>query len=227
MDDATMPPADTGVRDTGARDTGAADTGAGDAGGADAGGPDAGPATLVPICYASCRTAADCDEGLPSRRAANFDCAEGACRYRGCLGDDDCPAGGAFLCRPGPASVPECERVCFDPAECVTGGGTPVADTDNFSCATGACRWLGCLSDAECQSTYSAEWVCRPDALSVLGILSEVPICVRGCATPADCAVASGGPFDADNFECDGAVCRYTGCNGDAECATLSGAVCR
>jgi hypothetical protein len=45
------------------------------------------------------------------------------------------------------------------------------------------------------------------------------------CNTPSDCATASA-PYDADNYNCTGNICRYTGCNSTAECQTLGNYVC-
>jgi hypothetical protein len=43
------------------------------------------------------------------------------------------------------------------------------------------------------------------------------PACYATCATVADCDF--GNPInDADNYECDEGVCRYTGCNSTQEC---------
>jgi hypothetical protein len=42
----------------------------------------------------------------------------------------------------------------------------------------------------------------------------------------ADCVVAAP-DYDADNYACEGGVCRYTGCTGDAECAQKGAYVCR
>lgn len=47
-------------------------------------------------------------------------------------------------------------------------------------------------------------------------------VCQLGCSTGADCTTGSAA-FDADNYRCEAGVCRYTGCNDDAECrATFS-----
>jgi hypothetical protein len=41
--------------------------------------------------------------------------------------------------------------------------------------------------------------------------------CQIGCTAAADCTSGSAA-FDADNYRCEAGVCRYTGCNSDAEC---------
>jgi len=44
-----------------------------------------------------------------------------------------------------------------------------------------------------------------------------MPFCQMWCSSVADCVTASAA-YDADNYECDEGVCRYTGCTSDAEC---------
>jgi hypothetical protein len=53
------------------------------------------------------------------------------------------------------------------------------------------------------------------------------PICLYACSTPADCDTGGGDPFTADNYECTGGGCIYTGCNSDSECQAIGDYVCR
>jgi hypothetical protein len=54
-----------------------------------------------------------------------------------------------------------------------------------------------------------------PDAAPVT---PPLPTCWPTCSTAADCAVGTSTLFDADNYDCDGGKCRWTGCNSTAEC---------
>jgi hypothetical protein len=49
--------------------------------------------------------------------------------------------------------------------------------------------------------------------------------CANGCQAPGDCVLQGGDAWDADNWSCEQAGCRYLGCSGDDEC--LPGQVCR
>jgi hypothetical protein len=52
-------------------------------------------------------------------------------------------------------------------------------------------------------------------------------VCTRQCTTSTDCSLGTL-HFDADNYACEGGLCRYTGCNSDQECADALGPyVCR
>lgn len=213
--------------DAGGMDAGT-DAGASDAGPPDARPPsDAGPRTLVPICYPACTTPADCDGGVSGYRAANFTCDDGFCIHRGCLDDDDCPTGGAYLCHSFAGEAPACVRVCFGVAECVMGGASPSMDADNYECLEGLCRWTGCNLDVECRNSFGPEWVCRPGVVPVTGRTTDVPICAPSCTMASDCVIGTSAFLDEDNFACVDGVCQYTGCNADVECAELSSAVCR
>jgi hypothetical protein len=93
--------------------------------------------------------------------------------------------------------------------------GTPVADEDNYVCEDGGCRPTGCNSDAECDSQIAGN-VCR------LHPIFGLPNCDPGCITVVDCSTDSI-LYDADNYECEGGVCRHLGCNNDAECEVAFG----
>jgi len=50
----------------------------------------------------------------------------------------------------------------------------------------------------------------------------HVPYCWQVCSTPADCAQQYP-PWDEDNYSCEDGICRYDGCNSDAECQGVPG----
>lgn len=116
-------------------------------------------------------------------------------------------------------SMPYCRQTCSVDADCAT--ASAAYDADNYACESGLCRWKGCNSDAECQSSFaSSAYTCKLQ----LGIKQ----CLKKCTAPADCAVAGSAAYDADNYACESGTCRYVGCNGDGECASLgAGYICR
>ncbi len=108
-----------------------------------------------------------------------------------------------------------CQLGCTVTSDCTT--ASPAFDADNYRCESGVCRYTGCVSDAECRSTFSSDrYVCRDPGTGVRS-------CLIGCATPADCTTGSPA-FDADNYRCASGVCLYEGCNDDAECTASFGA---
>ena len=76
-------------------------------------------------------------------------------------------------------TFPVCLQQCDTPADCVIPGSTQY-DEDNYACNDSYCEYLGCQNDGECQ-TLGAEWRCGGQALGL-------PICVRTCSNPSDCA---------------------------------------
>ncbi len=220
--------------DGGAFDAGAFDGGDVDGGGADLGpGVDAGPATdagrdagpvPIPSCQRTCVVASDCGSGTPATDTDNFACSGGLCSYLGCRSDDECVAtfgagGDDWRCvAPAGGGVPTCTRGCVAPGDCAS--PSPAVDADNYACEAGACRYLGCLNDAECTATFGTAggtWRCR-DVVAGLP-----PSCVEACTAPADCASPSPA-VDADNHACEAGLCRYLGCLSDAECDATFGA---
>jgi hypothetical protein len=105
-----------------------------------------------------------------------------------------------------------CEQSCGEAADCVPTDAGPTDTADNWSCASGYCERLGCLSNAECQEAYPAAThiACNPNA--------DPPACTLVCETAADCAQADRPLFDDDNWSCDSNYCVWTGCNSAAEC---------
>jgi len=70
------------------------------------------------------------------------------------------PAGGRGFVWPTPGSVATCLEQCTAPADCVT-AGSALYDADNWECDAGACRWLGCASQAECRQGLGEGYVCQ------------------------------------------------------------------
>lgn len=174
----------------------------------------------LPFCRLGCETVASC--ALPSAAydEDNYRCAGNLCEYTGCRSDAECQAtfmSSGWLCR-DLGGLPTCQQACAAAADC--GQGTAAFDDDNYACESGVCRYTGCATDAECASTFLDDrYVCRdvlpPD--TGLPVPTARTNCVQSCVTPADCAAASAA-FDADNYACEGGVCRYVGCRDDSEC---------
>ncbi len=114
-----------------------------------------------------------------------------------------------------PSSIAFCQLGCTVNADCVT--ASAAFDADNYRCEGGACRYTGCVSDGECQSSFASDrYVCRAPGT---GIAS----CLMACIRASDCSTSSAA-FDADNYRCEGGVCIYEGCNTDDECTATFGA---
>lgn len=197
---------------------GGSDDGGG--GGSDGGGgPDAAPPPM-PVCVASCGTAADCGAGPAGSigDADNYSCDAGACVWTGCNSTAECVTAygvTTVTCAAAFGSpTPTCWPTCATAADCGN-AASPIAGEDNYACDGGMCRWTGCNDTAECTSAYqSSAYRCAARAGQT------TKNCWHTCTTPADCTVASG-PYDADNYACDDGLCAWTGCNSTAECATV------
>lgn len=228
------PPRDSGVVvlpdgavvsiDGGAGDDAGSAPGDGGAPGSDAGSAsDAGAAAAYPFCRIQCTVAADCaTAGAPLYDASHYACDAGLCRWTGCQDDAECQATFSrtdYACR-DQGGLRTCVETCDAAGEC--GSGTAAFDGDNYACTGGVCQYTGCRDDAECAATFSSDrYACRRASLPDTGlpIPSATMNCVLRCTTRADCTTASAA-FDADNYECSGDACVYTGCNADAECAS-------
>ena len=105
-------------------------------------------------------------------------------------------------------TLPTCWMRCSSATDCVT--ASPAYDEDNYECDEGLCRYTGCTDDGECEGAFMSDaYVCRD--------LGGTAFCMQSCSAAADCG--SGTPaFDDDNYECDGGLCYYVGCNDDGEC---------
>lgn len=188
------------------------------------GATDAGaPAEPLDLCLQACVTADDCGTDLGAFSADNYECDSGACRYGGCRDDEECNvslAGGDYACRELPgAGLRGCTRRCTTESDCAT--TSPAFDADNYRCDGGFCEYLGCNDDPECAAAFpTGDYVCAEAEPVDTGLPLPVALrnCVQRCAIDADCDLGSAA-WDTDNHECVGGVCRYRGCNDDAECA--------
>ncbi|TNE84084.1 MAG: hypothetical protein EP330_30675 [Deltaproteobacteria bacterium] len=191
-----------------------------DSGTTDSGTTDSGVVTdTPPSCVEGCTAPSDCDGGVLAYDADNYQCDAGACIYTGCNSNAECQdLSSDYVCASVPGlSYDLCQLSCSVAADCDIGGGAAF-DADNYTCTGGVCRWTGCTSTTECQTTYGNDYVCGG---------GSVPTCVKGCTTPADCDLGSTA-YDADNYACESGACVYTGCVGNTECEGLygSGAQC-
>ncbi|NMB75864.1 MAG: hypothetical protein GYA21_12150 [Myxococcales bacterium] len=199
-------------------------------GGFDAG-PDGGPddggdgAVTTPACQRVCSSPSDCAQGYAPWDADNYACPDGTCVYTGCRSDTECqsvPGMSGYLCRRlADWTIAQCVMACQTAVDCAQ--SYPPWDADNYACTEGACEYLGCLSDEECQAVPSMEsYLCR-------SLYGSWPFCQPGCATAADCDLGSPA-YDADNYACRDGLCVYLGCRSDAECRasiTAYPTVCR
>ena len=82
--------------------------------------------------------------------------------------------GGGDAAPPLPVCVPSCSTA----ADCATGPAGSIIDANNYACDAGVCRWLGCLSTAECIATYNSQaWTCE----AAFG--NTVPTCWPTCTS--------------------------------------------
>ncbi len=107
-------------------------------------------------CAVGCSTSADCaspPENGPYS-ADNYACDSGACRYAGCKSDTECRAlGGSYATAKCVNQDPWdalCQIGCATAADCASSDDGPYSAA-NYACESGACRYLGCRSDAECR----------------------------------------------------------------------------
>jgi hypothetical protein len=116
--------------------------------------------------------------------------------------------GGEGAAGAGTPAVPTCATPCAVLDDCVT--GSLLTDADNWTCEEARCRYLGCVSDTECQDTFgNPDFVCSQ--------AGPLPTCQSTCAAPIDCATAT--PLtDEDNWACEASTCVYLGCASDLEC---------
>ncbi len=172
----------------------------------------------IPICQAACNSPADCAQGPAPYDASHYECAAGVCKWQGCKADSECTALGNYVCR-DQYGVPTCVKACGSANDC--GSGVPYDDADNYTCDNGGCLNQGCNNEAECDAL--GDLVNKPYTCADLG---GGAFCFPECNSPQDCSNGQPG-YTASNYECDQGACRYIGCNGDSECATLGNYVCR
>jgi len=165
-------------------------------------------------CAQSCTSNADCGLGQEAFDADNFDCNEGACLYTGCNSDAECESWLAGYVCAEVFGVSICLQGCDTSADCGL-EGIAAHDADNYECTSGSCQYSGCNSNEECESLGEG-LVCLENA-------QGLSACVQGCDTNADCDLGNAAQ-DADNHECTGGGCIYSGCNSDEECEESLGA---
>ena len=105
-----------------------------------------------------------------------------------------------------------CRPVCETSSDCGV-EGSPTFGADNYICDGGACIYVGCSEDAECQQDYGQGWVCH---VSPMG-----PACEQTCQEANDCATPESILYNAENFACVSGVCLWQGCISDRECQSL------
>ncbi|MBZ0233386.1 MAG: hypothetical protein K8M05_13745 [Deltaproteobacteria bacterium] len=116
-----------------------------------------------------------------------------------------------------PPPLPVCVPSCSTAADCGTGPAGSIIDANNYACDGGVCRWLGCLSTAECVATYGTQaWTCE----AAFG--ATVPTCWPTCTSATQCANPNSPLLGADNYACDGGKCRWLGCNDTSECTAAN-----
>lgn len=200
------------------------DNDGGDGGGdSDGGDGDGDGDSDVDVCIQACATAADCALGAAGSAydEDNYACDQGACTYLGCYSDAECDVGqtGSLVCRANPGTLPTCVMACSSSAECgIPGDTSGPFGPDNYACDDGGCRYLGCNTDAECQTL--GDYACDESG--------GTAACIQSCQVPTDC-VSDGAeaPFDEDNYGCEAGICTYLGCTSDRECAVFGDYVCQ
>lgn len=163
----------------------------------DTGGPEP-----VAFCVDACVVAADCASSDPSFNADNWECLDGGCHWLGCK-DNECNPG--FVCHDPGTGTPSCVRECVVPDECAQGFGPFIAS--NYVCDVGACVFLGCMADAECED-FGPGYRCSA--------ATEPPSCTPPCQDVQDCTSPMPA-YDLDNWSCEAGACVWLGCK-DGEC---------
>jgi len=105
-----------------------------------------------------------------------------------------------------------CQMGCSGAGACVPADAIATQTEDNWSCASGYCEWLGCLSTAECQEAYPLV------ANAVCNTAAATPTCTLSCGDASDCAQAGKPLFDDNNWTCETNFCVWTGCSSTGEC---------
>ncbi|MDX9723587.1 MAG: hypothetical protein RBU37_22765 [Myxococcota bacterium] len=173
------------------------------------------PIELGGSCALSCVLAADCVSAFSATAITdddNYACDQGRCTWLGCLNDGECDAlfgAGTRHCVAFEDEPASCIPPCEEASDCVSDSGTAMRDADNFACEAGACRYLGCLSDEECEQSLSADFAC------VTAPGQNVRSCLPRCESDRDCALGNTGWIQD---RCLGGVCVRAGCQDDASC---------
>ncbi len=175
--------------------------------------------TAAPSCKRSCVITEDCAGRLESRNADNWICADEICVFLGCRSDDECVAdwGADMRCASrASGGVPDCLSPCATAADC-----DHRTDPRFYECRDSLCHFMGCASDAQCESIYPG---------SVCDKAASPPYCAPKCENSSECRRPSsrGGPILVMHYEqgeCVDSVCVYPDCSDSEECGP--GSVCR
>jgi hypothetical protein len=168
----------------------------------------------LPTCVLTCTDATQCGSGPPGGQYddENQVCDDGVCRWTGCSSDDQCEVyygDPDMVCEQAFGwSLPQCFETCTVDGDCPHRPGGAVTDGDNFVCDDGKCRWLGCLSTAECDLD-------TPGRICAVRDTNLEPLCWPICEDVTDCGF---GPSDHDNYVCDRGACVWQGCTSTSEC---------
>ncbi len=162
-----------------------------------------------PIC-----TDPDCED------ICGFTCKEERCVVDdSCLADAECPVTTPYCVA---SACVECksDTDCED-EKCIKGHCGPKCKADTQcavfeACQNGECVHVGCRSDRECvlQARSGTATSTQDPRLAKCSIVGDVGTCVMPCDIDAQCA-----PTEV----CLNGVCKYIGCETDAECKTIAG----
>ena len=173
-----------------------------------------------PTCNLVCTTAQDCGGGPAGLEdASHFQCSAGRCQWQGCKSNAECTTAynnnnNVICAKEGNAPVATCIPTCTAAADCA--GQTASDDASHYACTAGRCQWLGCKSNAECNTAFQSDkLVCVKEGAA------PVPGCVIACNAPADCAGPAGGAVEASRFTCTNHRCAWLGCESTEECKKL------
>ena len=120
--------------------------------------------STIRFCQQACNQAADCASETTAGGAFgadNYACDQGICKYTGCTSTTECQnsfgaTGKPYVCPDG-----YCQQACNQPADCALSTGGAYG-ADRYQCTSNHCVWLGCNSDASCQTTFqSPNYACR------------------------------------------------------------------
>lgn len=175
------------------------------------------------FCVMACEKASDCiySTATAITDEDNYKCKGWKCEYLGCLSDAECAevyaaTGRTYLCnKDGSYGYPECALACSTSEDCnlYGAGSTQYAyDSDNYSCISGKCVYIGCLNDSECYTTLqSTDYRCIPVDYSG----KKLNVCTTFCESDTDCGSA---------YECRNSQCIMKKCENDEWCRDYIGA---
>lgn len=155
-------------------------------------------------CVDDCQQPSDCAIMDPAFNADNWECVEGACKWLGCSGNNECNPG--FVCHDPGIGIASCVADCGAPSDCSQNFGPFI--TSNYACDAGACVYLGCMDDGECDD-LGPGFVCSSATW-------PVPTCVPPCFDASECTSPMPA-YDFDNWSCIDGGCVWLGCK-DGEC---------